>query len=108
MTLKKYLSRRISWVFIPGCLGFLALHVTANYMKSNVWRTAETVELPAVFVAAWFTKNRARCPVCNERLDYIDFGSRKSRRPPAVGLDRCRGCGLHLEEEIPASTPRIE
>lgn len=102
MTLRNYLARRTSWVIITGGVIFLALHAVASFEPNpSAWRDAAMIELPAAFVVAWIAKSLARCPVCSGSLGYIDFGNKRNRRPPKVGCDRCRRCGLHLDAIIP-------
>jgi len=93
-------------VLLTGFAVFLALYAAASVTRDGVWRLAGLIEFPVVFAVAVLIKKRARCPVCNERLNYIDFGNRKAGRKPQIGLDQCKGCGLHLEAEIPASNAK--
>ena len=101
MTLQEYLNRRARRILVMA--GILAI---------NFWVIAATVPvlaqfrfdgfyiLPLLILAVAIVTNRARCPRCSARLSYLDYGSRRRRVAPRVGLDRCADCGLHLNEQL--------
>jgi hypothetical protein len=57
-------------------------------------------------IAFLFVSSRARCPRCSEVIGYIDTSKMRKhkRRILEAGLDRCRSCGLHLDEQIPTAS----
>ena len=101
VTLREYLNRRTRRILV--LVGVLAV---------TIWVSTATVPVLAQFrfdgfyiplllvLGAAIVANRARCPRCSARLSYLDYGSRRRRVAPRVGLDRCSGCGLHLNEQL--------
>ncbi len=72
------------------------------YASKQGWdSTAKTIAgfvgVAAITVSI-FIMNRTRCPKCGQRIGYMD--TRRRRSVKLMGLDYCRSCGLHLDEEI--------
>jgi hypothetical protein len=100
MTLREYLDRR-SRVLGMVTLGvFLTVWVLAVMAPKSPWAPGAFLLLQLSLGTFIIHRDRARCPRCNVRLGYIDFGSRRFGRAPTPGLDRCLSCGLHLNEEV--------
>ncbi len=107
MTLRDYLIRRNRILVIPGALITLAAVIFAIYVsKESAWEFAVFCMLLSIVIAGIYS-DRARCPKCDARLGYIEYGKRSRRGGPTpVGFDRCLSCGLHVSEGIPVRSPR--
>src|SRR5258708_4522807 len=94
MTLRRYLKPRNRKVLIPGAVVTLTVVAFAAYVpKESAWKSAAAyVVLLFVVVIAIFS-DRARCPKCNARLGYMDFGGGRRWGAPRAGFDRCLNCG---------------
>ena len=102
MTLRDYLNRRS----MTASLVMLAL-IVASWIYAlkqgwdGTWKPIAGLVWMAVIVLYIFIMRFTRCPKCGERIDYMD--TRRRRYVKRMGLDYCRSCGLHLDEEV-AST----
>jgi predicted RNA-binding Zn-ribbon protein involved in translation (DUF1610 family) len=99
MTLRDNLNRRS----MKASLVMVALIVASwIYASKQGWDgTAKTVAGlvgMAAIVLSIFIMSRTRCPRCGERIGYMD--TRRRRSVKLMGLDYCRNCGLHLDEEM--------
>jgi len=102
MTLRDYLNRRNRRVLIPGAvITFIVFAFGVSESKGSTAQVIAGIAVPVFFVLIALFWSRSRCPKWGARLDYIGFGSRRRGRAPRIGLDRCKSCGLHLNEEIP-------
>jgi hypothetical protein len=104
MTLSEYLVRRDRKVLIPGgVIVFGTWAFAASAPKGGRWGFLEPGVF-ALFIAVYaLYSHSARCPRCQVRLGYIDLGGGKQRRVPLPGMDGCSTCGLHRNEDIPAT-----
>jgi hypothetical protein len=100
MKLREYLYRRMRPQAAVFFANFFILWVLAAIAPQSPWTDRAWGLLALSFTALAIQNYRARCPNCNARLSYIDFGSRRFGREPTLGLDGCASCGLHLEDEI--------
>jgi hypothetical protein len=103
MTLREFLNRRIRRAALCSAIAVLmawAFTIRApkgspeNYLMGGVFVVA--------LIAFLFLSSRARCPRCRERLGYVDTSEMRKHKKWILeaGLDRCRSCGLHLDERI--------
>lgn len=99
MTLRDYLNRRS----MKASLVMLALIVASWIYASKqgwdgTWKPVAGLVWVAVIVLYVVIMRRTRCPKCGERIGYMD--TRRRRSVKRMGLDYCRNCGLHLDEEV--------
>jgi hypothetical protein len=107
MTLCKFLNRRIYRAAICSAIAVVvAWALTIRAPKGS----PENYVMGAAFVvgifAFLFLSSRARCPRCGEAIGYIDTSEMRKHKKRILdaGLDRCRNCGLHLDERIPPAS----
>jgi len=99
MTLRDYLNRRS----LKASLVMVAL-VVASWIYASKQGWDSTAKIIAGFVGvtaialSLFIMSRTRCPRCRQRIGYMD--TRRRRSVKLMGLDYCRSCGLHLDEEM--------
>ncbi len=104
MTLREFLNRRSRRSAV--CLAIAVAFVwafTFRAPKGSVENYLPGVAFVVALIVHLFVSGRARCPRCRELIGYIDTSQRKKdkKRILESGLDRCRSCGLHLDERIP-------
>jgi hypothetical protein len=105
MTLREYLDRRTLKIAVPSAVVVLTVWVIAAYTpRHSTFRSlAFCVGILFIFTLGILSR-RARCLRCHARLETINTGSWGiPQRSPYRGLDHCANCGLHLDQEIPAS-----
>ena len=104
MTLRELLNRRI---YRAALCSALAVGVVWAFALRAPKGSPENYLLGAAFVvgivAFLFISSRARCPSCRAVIGYIDTSEARKHKKRILdgGLDRCRNCGLHLDEQIP-------
>jgi len=104
MTLREFLNRRSR--FAAACLA-AAVALTWTFTIRAPKGSAENYLTEVVFLAAiiayLLVSVRAHCPKCGGAIGYIDTSEMRKyqKRIGEAGLDRCRSCGLHLNEEVP-------
>jgi hypothetical protein len=101
MTLREYLGRRTRrFLLAGGAVAIAGWNLTIAVIGANPWGAVGSF-VPLIFILLLgLDRHTARCPRCATRLNYIDYGSRKWGTAPRVGLDRCTGCGLHLNDQL--------
>jgi hypothetical protein len=104
MTLREFLNRRIYRAAICSALAVVVVWAFAIRAPKG---SPENYLIGVAFVvgifAFLFLSSRARCPRCREVIGYIDTSEMRKHKKRILdaGLDRCRNCGLHLDEQIP-------
>jgi hypothetical protein len=104
MTLREFLNRRIRRAAVCSAI---ALVVVWAFTIRAPRGSPENYLMGAAFVVALiaflFVSSRARCPRCREAIGYIDTSEMRKykKRILDAGPDRCRSCGLHLDERVP-------
>jgi hypothetical protein len=106
MTLREYLDRRTLKIALPSAVVVLTDWGIAAYTPRHSTVRSLAFCVGILFILALgILSRRARCPRCHARLETINTGSWGiQQRSPFSGLDHCAKCGLHLDQEIPAST----
>ena len=104
MTLREFLNRRGRRAAVCSAIPVIVVWAFAIRAPKG---SPENYLMEAAFVVAivafLFVSSRARCPRCREAIGYIDTSElrKHKKRILDAGLDRCRSCGLHLDEQIP-------
>ena len=107
MTLRNFLNRRIRHAAVWAILAFTLVWVlSARSFKGIPQHSFTGVAFVVAVFVFLFLSGRARCPKCGEAIGYIDTSEMRKhkKRILSSGLDRCRRCGLNLDEEIPATS----
>jgi uncharacterized protein with PIN domain len=106
MTLREFLNRRIHRAVICSAIAVVVVWAfTIRAPKGSPENYLMGVAFLVGIFAVLFVSSRARCPRCREAIGYIDTSEMRKHRKRILdaGLDRCRNCGLHLDERIPPS-----
>jgi hypothetical protein len=104
MTLRAYLNRRIYRAAILSAIAVVVVWAfTIRAPKGSPENYLMGVAFLVAIFAVAFVSSRARCPRCREAIGYINTSEMREQRKRILdaGLDRCRNCGLHLDERIP-------
>lgn len=104
MTLREFLNRRIYRAAICSAIPVLVVWAfTIRAPKGSLENYLIGVAFLVGIFALLLLSSRARCRKCGEAIDYIDTSEMRKHKKRILdaGLDRCRNCGLHLDEQIP-------
>jgi uncharacterized protein with PIN domain len=104
MTLREFLKRRICRAAICSAIAVVVVWAfTIRAPKGSPENYVMGVAFVLGIFAFLLLSSRARCPRCKEVIGYIDTSEMRKHKKRILdaGLDRCRNCGLHLDEQIP-------
>lgn len=103
MTLREFLNRRNNRAAICSAIAVVvAWAFTIRAPKGSPENYLMGVAFVVGISAFLFVSSRARCPRCREAIGYIDTSEMRKHKKRIfdAGLDRCRKCGLHLDEQV--------
>jgi hypothetical protein len=104
MTLRQFLNHRIHRAAICSAIAVVVVWAfTIQALKGSPENYLTGVAFVVGVIVFLFLSSRARCPRCREAIGYIDTSEMRKHKKRILdaGLDRCRNCGLHLDEQIP-------
>jgi hypothetical protein len=103
MTLRDHLNGRsiIASLVMAALVAGSWIYASKQGWNGTAKAVAGVVGVAAVALSL-FIMRRTRCPKCGQLIGYMN-GSSRRRVKSLIGLDYCRSCGLHLDEEIASS-----